>query len=326
MAASAIALAVAAKPSAHVPITTKVTFAREVRAILGARCVTCHAPGGSAPMPLTTYEETRPWARAIKAQVLERRMPKWHAARGFGAFTNDPSLTPFEIALLVSWIDGGLPRGTAKADDAVVVNRPEQSSSANVTLSLPAGTAEATRRVAARWVTGWTFEPGEPLITSATFSLADGTLVGNWVAGDGPVALPAHTAIEVTGRLRIALHRRARTDYERPYTERASVLRVATRTAAPRYRAWTDRGACASIAGTANAEAIAVRPLLAEGASTKIAVERIGARPALVGWFRDFDPAYPRTYWLQRPLEFGPDARLSSDGPCDAAMVLRAPR
>src|SRR5687768_826587 len=91
---------------AHDPITTKVTFAREIQAILSARCASCHVPGGSAPMPLTTYEEVRPWARAIKDQVLARRMPKWHAARGFGAFSNDPSLTPLEMALIVSWVDG----------------------------------------------------------------------------------------------------------------------------------------------------------------------------------------------------------------------------
>jgi hypothetical protein len=180
--------------------------------------------------------------------------------------------------------------------------------------------------VPARWVTGWTFEPGEPLVTSATFSLSDGTLVGAWVAGDGPVALPPDTAIEVAGRLRIALHRRARTDYERPYTERPSVLRLATRTAPPRDRVWTERGECRTIAGRANARAIAIRPLLERGHSSKVAVERIGGPSVIVGWFRDFDPAYPRTYWLRRPLEFGPDARLTSDGPCHAALVMRAPR
>jgi hypothetical protein len=309
-----------------VPISTKVTFAREVRAILSARCVTCHSRGGSAPMPLTTYDEVRPWARAIKEQAVTRRMPKWHAARGFGTFDNDPTLTPFEIALLVSWVDGGLPRGTINGDGAAVARRAEKSTAADVTLSLPAGTAEATRRVPARWVTGWTFEPGEPLITAATFSLPDGTLVGNWVAGDGRVGLPADTAIEVTGRLRIALHRRARTDYERPYTERPSVLRLTTRTTPPRDRVWTARGECRTIAGAATARAIAIRPLLERGQSSKLAVERIGAPPLILGWFRDFDPAYPRTYWLQRPLEFGPDVRLSSDAACQAALVLRAPR
>ena len=55
------------------------------------------------------YQQARPWAVAIKEEVLTRRMPKWNAARGFGAFANDPSLAPFEIALIAAWVDGGAP-------------------------------------------------------------------------------------------------------------------------------------------------------------------------------------------------------------------------
>ena len=40
---------------------------------------------------------------------MTRRMPKWAAARGYGDFANDPSLSPFEIALIAAWIDGGAP-------------------------------------------------------------------------------------------------------------------------------------------------------------------------------------------------------------------------
>jgi len=193
--------------AAHDPITTTVTYAREVRAIVGTRCVTCHAPGGSAPMPLTTYEETRPWARAIKEQVLTRRMPKWQAARGFGAFANDPTLTPFEIALLVSWIDGGLPRDARSSVAGATapvptlspapppLSRPRTPLTGNVlSITLPAGVAELSRPIGRRWVTGWDFQPGDPLITSATLSLADGTSLGNWVAGDRAVMLPPQTA------------------------------------------------------------------------------------------------------------------------------------
>jgi hypothetical protein len=63
-------------------------------------------------MSLVTYEEARPWARSIREEVLARRMPKWHAARGYGDFVNDPSLSPFEIDLVVRWVDGGAPRDT----------------------------------------------------------------------------------------------------------------------------------------------------------------------------------------------------------------------
>ena len=62
-------------------------------------------------MPLTTYAEVRPWAKAIKHQVLTRRMPPWGAVKGFGAFRNDRSLSLPEIALISSWVEGGAPEG-----------------------------------------------------------------------------------------------------------------------------------------------------------------------------------------------------------------------
>ena len=70
---------------AHDRITTKVTWDREIAPIV-RRAVCLPLPGGRAPMPLTTYEEARPWAKAIKEEVLARRMPKWHVVRGYGDF------------------------------------------------------------------------------------------------------------------------------------------------------------------------------------------------------------------------------------------------
>lgn len=101
---------------AHDPITTRVTWVGDISRIVQHRCVRCHNPDGPAPMSLTTYEESRRWAKAIKEETMTRRMPKWHAARGYGDFRNDPSLSPFEIALIAAWADGGAPRGT-KADE-----------------------------------------------------------------------------------------------------------------------------------------------------------------------------------------------------------------
>ncbi len=64
-------------------------------------------------MPLTTYAEVRPWAAAIKHEVLARRMPPWDAVKGFGVFRNDRSLSLPEIAVISSWIQGGAPEGDA---------------------------------------------------------------------------------------------------------------------------------------------------------------------------------------------------------------------
>jgi mono/diheme cytochrome c family protein len=110
-AAGAFVLWAAAHDSgAHDRITTKVSWARDIAPMVEARCASCHRPDGRAPMSLLTYDDARPWAKAIKEEVLARRMPKWHAARGYGDFLNDRSLSPFEIALIVAWVDGGAPK------------------------------------------------------------------------------------------------------------------------------------------------------------------------------------------------------------------------
>jgi hypothetical protein len=113
LAAALAALLVAAaalRLDAHERITTRITWDVEIARIVQARCVSCHTEGGAAPMPLETYEQARPWARAIRDEVLARRMPKWHAARGYGDFANDPSLSPFEVGLIASWAAGGAPK------------------------------------------------------------------------------------------------------------------------------------------------------------------------------------------------------------------------
>ena len=60
-----------------------------------------------------TYDEARPWAKAIRDEVLERRMPPWGAVEGIRAYRNDPSLTPLEVEMIVSWVEGGAPEGDA---------------------------------------------------------------------------------------------------------------------------------------------------------------------------------------------------------------------
>ncbi len=62
-------------------------------------------------MSLATYNEARPWAKAIKEQTLNRSMPPWGAVKGYGAFQNDSGLTQAELALIAEWVEGGAPLG-----------------------------------------------------------------------------------------------------------------------------------------------------------------------------------------------------------------------
>src|SRR5579863_1507325 len=92
-----------------------VTFFRDVLPILQNHCQECHRPGQMAPMPLRTYEETRPWAKAIRDQVRARKMPPWFG-EGFGEghFANDRSLSAAEIETLSKWADTGAEKGDLK--------------------------------------------------------------------------------------------------------------------------------------------------------------------------------------------------------------------
>jgi hypothetical protein len=87
------------------------TFYRDVLPILQNHCQSCHRAGEIAPMPLVTYSESRPFARAIASSAAQRKMPPWFADPAVGHFSNDPSLSAKEIATLIAWADGKAPAG-----------------------------------------------------------------------------------------------------------------------------------------------------------------------------------------------------------------------
>jgi hypothetical protein len=106
-------LAACLTASAHDVITTKVTWTREISRLIFKRCTSCHRDGGSA-FSLATYQEARPWAKAIKEETLERRMPPFGAVKGFGDLRNDIALTQEQLELISDWVEGGAPEGDPK--------------------------------------------------------------------------------------------------------------------------------------------------------------------------------------------------------------------
>ena len=107
------ALAFAAFTPAHDVITTPITFSREISRLFYHRCVECHHDGGSA-FSLVNYAEARPWAKAIKEEVLERRMPPWGAVKGFADYRDDQGLTQEQLEVISQWVEGGAPEGDPK--------------------------------------------------------------------------------------------------------------------------------------------------------------------------------------------------------------------
>src|SRR6266576_4271217 len=105
-----LATAAVAAPSS----SSSVTFNKDVLPVLQKQCQICHRPGEVAPMSFLTYKDTRPWAKAIKAAVLTKKMPPWFADASVGHFSNERRLTEAELNTIVKWVDAGAVEGDEK--------------------------------------------------------------------------------------------------------------------------------------------------------------------------------------------------------------------
>lgn len=94
-------------------LLSTITFHQDVEPILQRRCQSCHRPGEIGPMPLLTYQQARPWAKAMRQAVELKKMPPWFASEG-GPFHNNPALTEEEIRTISAWAEGGAPRGSSR--------------------------------------------------------------------------------------------------------------------------------------------------------------------------------------------------------------------
>ena len=97
---------------------SSVTFNKDVLPLLQKNCQGCHRPGELAPMSFLTYNDARPWAKAIKQAVLSKKMPPWFAEKGH--FANDRTLSQEQINTLVSWADNGAPEGNPEDKPAPI--------------------------------------------------------------------------------------------------------------------------------------------------------------------------------------------------------------
>ena len=105
---------VAAEQYAQTTASDVPTFSKDVAPILYKNCTSCHRAGEIGPMPLVTYEDARPWAKAIRDEVSDGHMPPWHADPKHGKFVNDRSLSEGDRTTLVKWANGGAPKGDLK--------------------------------------------------------------------------------------------------------------------------------------------------------------------------------------------------------------------
>ncbi|MCA2981836.1 MAG: hypothetical protein INH37_26465, partial [Myxococcaceae bacterium] len=92
--------------------STQVTYEKDVRPLMTARCTSCHVEGGIAPFALTTYEQVAAVKEAVVVAVKNRTMPPYLAAPGCTEYADDQNLTDAQMAMLEAWAKDGAPRGT----------------------------------------------------------------------------------------------------------------------------------------------------------------------------------------------------------------------
>ncbi len=212
---AALAILIAVNATAE---PSKLSYTKDVAPILHANCASCHRPGQMAPMSLMTYEEVRPWVKAIRENVAAKKMPPWHATASAAPFVNDRSLDPAELDTLIAWIDQGAPRGNP-ADMPELPSFPEgewQLGEPDFVITLPeeeipADGPDVFKKIPGtvalpedRWISAVEIKPGAPKVVHhvIVFQIKgfdvdpSGGWIGAWAAGTEPMVFP-----EGTGRL-----------------------------------------------------------------------------------------------------------------------------
>jgi hypothetical protein len=329
-AAATVAALVWPRPaSSHNPITTTVAFNREVAKVFEARCVQCHADGSLA-MPLITYEEARPWAVAIKEELLARRMPPWPGERGFGSFANDGGLTSRELDFVISWADGGAPKGTMEPPAHVdhsshwMLGNPDRIVTASEGVAIEAGAPVGFRRIVIdpqltedRWVRALDYKPGDRRTTrAAVLRIADtGQLLGGWTPWRFGVEFPAGTAVRLPAGAKISvdiLYQAApENTTDKPsvglYFAEAGAVRpvrqMAFQPSAAETRGTSQQRVKSEVVLTADTNLIELWPQMGPGArSLELKVKRPDGSIEVLLWVRQFRRGWATSFAFAQPL------------------------
>ena len=209
-------------------------FNKEIVRIFQRHCLACHDSGTITNISLATYAQARPWAKAFKEEVLEKRMPPYQAVKGFGRFHDDYSLTQREIDQIVSWVEGGVPKGddkdlpTSLAMGGWLLGQPDLVLEPESKVNISAGEGDEYRCLTLgtnlkedRWVTAVDFHPGHgAAVHCASFGIdlsqvrdtSDHSLdcaaadsLGTWMPGQAVSRFPKNVARLLPAGARIVM-------------------------------------------------------------------------------------------------------------------------
>ena len=112
-----------------------VTYHRDAKAILDAKCVTCHSPGNIAPFSLATFADAHAFSATLPPVLDDGTMPPWPPDAACRSYKHDRSLTAAEKQTLRDWVAAGAPEGDPA--DAPAPPEPPAAIDYDVALELP---------------------------------------------------------------------------------------------------------------------------------------------------------------------------------------------
>ena len=343
----------------HKPITTNILFKNEIAQIFQRKCFQCHSDNNVA-MSLTTYTEARPWARAIREEILERQMPPWQAVPGYGHFANDISLNTREKEIILSWADGGAPSGVLKAEESIppvyVPTAPTwDHGEPDLVLPISAGhpvpsgaTFEIKRFVvdtklaAAKRIRAIGLKQGDRRVLrhAAFYDEATGRWIGGWTPWQTLSKLPDNVAVRLPANARVAVEI-GYTGTDQDVIDKSELglyFEDGVGAAADAIKLVAPESSLA-----AGASALRVRVETKLAAATKVlafwpkpgagarSVEISAATPDGVTtpllWINEFRPEWPTPYVLASAVDLPRGSRLMMttyfDNPAEQATVIR---
>lgn len=345
----------------HKPITSKYTYNEDVFPILRERCGRCHVEGGVAPMSLMTHQDAVPWGESVRAEVIAKHMPPWHAEDGAVRFKNQPSITPTEVNKILVWVSGGSPQGSSQNMPPQVspqkdwpLGKPDLVLALNE-ITLDPDTNEVTKEFTVatggaetRWVRAVDLLPGTPAIVrdamvslesqtaAGTSQVAEADILAAWVPGEDPIETDGGAfRLPPKAELRVSVHYRKTFGYSgREMKDRSTVgLYFAPEPANEIKRLTVGSGPVKTAGspvsfGTAidqDLRALAFRPdpSLSNVGLEVDTVSADGVRTPLIRLA--IRPNWARRYWFEQPVTLRKGTRIEVKAMIDGADTLLPP-
>jgi hypothetical protein len=349
VAIATLAAAASTHVDAHKPITSPFTFTADVRPILQARCVICHAPGSVAPMSLQTHTDTVPWAESLRVELMAGHMPPWSVDRAPSQFSNAAGLSARELNVLLTWASGGTPPGNLATADTAPAQRaagwplgPPDVALALPAFEMPANEQEHVAEFVVptgftedRWLRAADLLPGTAaIVRSASIAIHEGgsprieRTLALWVPGDAPIATPAGAGLLVPAGAQLAVRVRYRKTWQyehRPMRDRSSVgLYFASAGSASLRAIELSPAAPVTLARTSRALAIYAADTTADGDTGVVVTATLptGHRRELIAFHPR--PGWTRRFWYAQPVALprGTTITVRSTGAAHLRLTL----